>query len=82
MTSKYEKGWKDNWSFREKQIIHDHQTKVFCQIGAHDPECFLKAIACKLSHTFCVGKYMAEGNVKIKYKTGEKINILIPIYLN
>ena len=64
MAWKYEKGWKDNWSFREKQIIHDHQTKVFCQIGAHDPECFLKVIACKLSNSFCIGKYMAEGTVK------------------
>ena len=31
MTSKYEKGWKDNWSFEEQQIIHDHQKGFFCQ---------------------------------------------------
>ena len=36
----HEKGWKDNWTFGEKQIIHDHKPladrKVFCHIEAHD----------------------------------------------
>ena len=59
----HEKGWKDNWTFGEKQIIHDHKPladrKVFCHIEAHDqiflpPRIFAAIFDCSSTSFKCI----------------------------